>query len=134
VFYSDPTVAGVAGPQAWPDALAGGALLAQENGPLLLAPFTGTNDATDFYLQNWSASLAQVVTFGGGFTSATRSHLGSDIAGPGGFTEVTNPTTPLLATTRSAMPAAHVKAKATTATHRTPAQAAATARALDKTR
>jgi len=133
VFFSDPTVAGVAGPQAWPDALAGGALLAQENGPLLLAPFTGSNFATDFYLQNWSASLAQVVTFGGGFTSATRSHLGSDIAGPGGFTAVTNPTTPLLASTSSAKSAAHVNGKATTATHRTPAQAAATARRLHKT-
>ena len=114
-------------------ALAGGALLAQENGPLLLAPFTGSNFATDFYLQNWSASLAQVVTFGGGFTSATRSHLGSDIAGPGGFTAVTNPTTPLLASTSSAKSAAHVNGKATTATHRTPAQAAATARRLHKT-
>jgi putative cell wall-binding protein len=86
VFFSGSWAAGVATGTNWPDALAGGALMAALNGPLLLTPSTSNNVDTDFALSIASASLNTAIAFGGttAVSDPMLTRCGTLISGPGG--------------------------------------------------
>jgi putative cell wall-binding protein len=64
-FFTDPTTVGIATGLNYPDALAGGAMLAKEGAPLLLATATVLPTSTSTYLSAVKASVTGVQLFGG---------------------------------------------------------------------
>ncbi|HEX6872605.1 MAG TPA: cell wall-binding repeat-containing protein [Micromonosporaceae bacterium] len=95
VFFGGENVAGVATGSNWPDALAGGALMATLNGPLLLTP--SANDVlraeTAFLLDVTCGSISTGLIFGGTavVSAAIDNQIGDWISGPAGFDTTTNP-------------------------------------------
>ena len=64
-FFGAPQVVGIATGYNFPDALAGGALIGNAGGPLLLTGPTGVPTQTAQYLSHASGSVNDVVIFGG---------------------------------------------------------------------
>jgi hypothetical protein len=64
-FFSAPTVVGFATGSNFPDALAGGSLLAKEGAPLLLATPAGLSTPTATYLTSVRSSVVTAELFGG---------------------------------------------------------------------
>lgn len=90
-----PVSAGIVTGGNWPDALAGGALLAMLHGPLLLYPPTATTATTaaDPWLRKNAANIRTVLIFGGtgALPSTVPSLIAGDIAAPGQSTYTENP-------------------------------------------
>ncbi|NUR27427.1 MAG: cell wall-binding repeat-containing protein [Catenulispora sp.] len=90
-----PVSAGIVTGANWPDALAGGALLATLHGPLLLYPPTATTPTTaaDPWLRRNAANLRTVLIFGGlgALPAAIPNLIAGDIASPGQSTYTENP-------------------------------------------
>lgn len=90
-FFGSHSYAGVATGDNWPDALAGGALLATLNGPLLLTPTNGgLNATTSFIMSINSTSIDTVLVFGGSavVSDGAMGQAGTIISGPAGFNTV----------------------------------------------
>jgi putative cell wall-binding protein len=64
-FFTAPTTVGIATGLNYPDALAGGAMLAKEGAPLLLASATVLPTSTSTYLKSQKTSVTAVQLFGG---------------------------------------------------------------------
>ncbi|HEY5049579.1 MAG TPA: cell wall-binding repeat-containing protein, partial [Acidothermaceae bacterium] len=64
-FFSAPTIVGFATGSNFPDALAGGSLLAKEGAPLLLATAAGLSTPTATYLTSVRSSVVTAQLFGG---------------------------------------------------------------------
>jgi len=64
-FFNAPTIVGFATGSNFPDALAGGSLLAKEGAPLLLASATGVSTPTATYLTSVRSSVVTTQLFGG---------------------------------------------------------------------
>jgi putative cell wall-binding protein len=64
-FFTDPTTVGIATGLNYPDALAGGAMLAKEGAPLLLATATVLPTSTSAYLISQKTSVTGIQLFGG---------------------------------------------------------------------
>jgi hypothetical protein len=95
-FFGGNAYAGIATGTNWPDALAGGALMATINGPMLL---TRGGSATlspepDWYLDAHSGSVHTGLIFGAPSVVATgqQAGIGTWMSGPGGYTQTQNPT------------------------------------------
>jgi hypothetical protein len=95
VFFGPTPFVGIATGVNWPDALAGGALMAGLNGPLLITPGNAAalHPATAGRLDELSGSVSTTLIFGGPtvVTPALAGQSGSLISGPLGFTSVENP-------------------------------------------
>lgn len=63
-FFDDPSVVGIATSEDFPDALAGGALIGQRGGPLLLSGQTLEQVVVD-YLRSEADSIDEALLFGG---------------------------------------------------------------------
>ena len=64
-FFTDPTTVGIATGLNYPDALAGGAMLAREGAPLLLATASALPTSSSAYLNSQKTSVTGVQLFGG---------------------------------------------------------------------
>lgn len=64
-FFPNPTVVGVATGWNFPDALAGGALMGMQGGPILLTTPDSLQSADGLYIGEHSATLQQAYLFGG---------------------------------------------------------------------
>ncbi|MFY1689178.1 cell wall-binding repeat-containing protein [Plantactinospora sp. WMMB782] len=95
-FFGGTDYAGLATGVNWPDALAGGALMATINGPLLLT--AGNSPELSFepelFLDEHSGSLDTALIFGSAavVSAGQQGPIGSWISGPGSYTVVQNPT------------------------------------------
>jgi Tol biopolymer transport system component len=96
-FFGGEHVAGVATGTNWPDALAGGALMATLNGPVLLTPSTSAtlHLTAEFLLDVECGSISTGYIFGssGVVSASIDNQIGAWISGPAGFTKTSNPTT-----------------------------------------
>ena len=88
--------AGIATGTNWPDALAGGALMATINGPMLLTRGASArlSPAACAYLDAHSGSVHTGLIFGAPSVVATgqQAGIGTWLSGPGGYTQAQNPT------------------------------------------
>jgi ell wall binding domain 2 (CWB2)/WD40-like Beta Propeller Repeat len=95
VFFGPTPFIGIATGLNWPDALAGGALMAGLNGPLLTTPGSAAalHPQTADRLDELSGSVTTTLIFGGPtvVTPALARQSGSLISGPLGYTSVENP-------------------------------------------
>ncbi|MEV4821715.1 cell wall-binding repeat-containing protein [Micromonospora sp. NPDC049274] len=96
IFFAGQQYAGIATGADWPDGLAGGALMAALNGPLLLTPGTATDlgVAARDSLDETSGAVKEGLVFGAAavVTNRQASQVGTWIGGPLGSASVTNPT------------------------------------------
>jgi hypothetical protein len=123
VFFGNEQAAGVTTGTGWPDALAGGALLATINAPLLLTDTSKVlNVDADWRFDSAAGSIATAYIFGGNVATANDAQIGADISGPGLFTKGTNPTS----VSSSAVNQASARSAGTS---RTPAQIKAAVKA-----
>jgi hypothetical protein len=92
---TSPAGIGFATGADWPDALAGGAFMAHEHGPLLLVnPANWLSSDGQNYLYGWAPGTANAYIFGGTKAVAggtTQSNIGGGISGPAGYNYVLNP-------------------------------------------
>ncbi|MBE1486356.1 cell wall-binding repeat-containing protein [Plantactinospora soyae] len=95
-FFGGTAYAGIATGADWPDALAGGALMATINGPMLLTRGGASTLSLEpeLFLDEHSGSLHSGLIFGSAGVVATgqQAGVGTWISGPGGYTQVQNPT------------------------------------------
>lgn len=93
-FGSTAPAAGLATGTNWPDALAGGALMATLNGPVLISAPTGLDPNMTFDLSWFSPSLGTIYTFGAtsAVPQAVANAAGTWISGPAGAAYSENPT------------------------------------------
>jgi hypothetical protein len=85
-FFGGETTAGLTEGTAWPDALAGGALLGTLDAPLLLTdPNTKLRDEPAFILDTTSGSITTGLVFGNHVATGIDQQIGDLISGPGGF-------------------------------------------------
>jgi putative cell wall-binding protein len=93
--FAEPASVGFATGVTWPDALAGGALMSERRGPLLLVdPATGQPSAqARDWLAGWAPTVKQAYVFGGTAALGTKvpANIAGDIAGPAGVTVQSNP-------------------------------------------
>ncbi|GHJ46532.1 hypothetical protein Cs7R123_38740 [Catellatospora sp. TT07R-123] len=96
-FFGGEATVGLATGANWPDALAGGALMATLNGPLLLTPGTSTtlHPEVQGMLESDSGSINTVLIFGGSgaVSTALDAEAGTLVSGPAGWDPQNNPTT-----------------------------------------
>lgn len=135
VFFGGQTVVGVATGTNWPDALAGGALMATLNGPLLITPSNSNNldIFTEFLLDVDCGSIATGLIFGSTVVvnAAIDSKIGAMISGPAGFTVTQNPTT-LSGAIQGAQPSLAAVGSGGLAAKRSPAELKAAAAAIQE--
>ncbi|MFC6015615.1 cell wall-binding repeat-containing protein [Plantactinospora solaniradicis] len=95
-FFGGNAYAGIATGTNWPDALAGGALMATINGPMLLTRGGSStlSPEPDWYLDAHSGSVHTGIIFGAPSVVATgqQAGIGTWMSGPGGYTQTQNPT------------------------------------------
>lgn len=91
-FFGAPQVVGIATGYNFPDALAGGALVGNAGGPLLLTGPTGVPTVTEDYLRQASGSVDDVVMFGGTAVvgDGQRVDFGELVSQPGQWTYADN--------------------------------------------
>ncbi|MFC4016771.1 cell wall-binding repeat-containing protein [Micromonospora sp. GCM10011542] len=96
VFFGGFNHIGVATGGNWPDALAGGALMASLDAPLVLAPGNGARIGDYLWAvgDEFAGSIHTGIMFGGSavLNDIQRDGLGQTISGPAGFTTANNPT------------------------------------------
>ena len=94
-FFGPQPYVGVATAYNWPDALAGGALMAVLNGPLLLVngAEAALHPATFEVVAQYSGAESTALVFGGTgvIVPATANSVGAAISGPAGFNISDNP-------------------------------------------
>ncbi len=92
VFFAGSRVAGVAVGTNWPDALAGGAMMATLNGPLLLTPGNNLNIETAWHLDVSSGSIDTGYVFGdvGVVSNTVATQIGTWISA-NNYTQSSNP-------------------------------------------
>ncbi|MCM0674108.1 cell wall-binding repeat-containing protein [Micromonospora phytophila] len=103
IFFGGFNHLGVATGGNWPDALAGGALMASLDAPLVLAPGNGAQVGDYLWAvgDEHAGSIHTGIMFGGSavLNDIQRDGLGLTISGPAGFTTAGNPTDVLRAAT-----------------------------------
>ena len=92
---TSPASIGFATGADWPDALAGGAFMARNHGPLLLVnPANWLSDQSAQYLYGWAPGTANGYIFGGDKVvngGVAQSNIGGGISGPAGYDYKLNP-------------------------------------------
>lgn len=131
-FGAAAPATGIATSLNWPDALAGGALMATLNGPVLISAPTGLDPFVGGTLDVFSASLGTAYVFGSSTVvpDAVANECGTLISGPGGFLSSENPTT--MAASPQINGARSLGSSTPQANNRTPAQISAALQALSE--